>query len=170
MHMLFQFLIKNRKPLYRGSLKSIRIGTISSKLLANPQTSISISTARTSNLLQIRCKSAKTGPAFLIPAMQNPPKQTLTSTKCSLIQTTTITRDELHTCTPKYEESNPFLDLRSTCPLEIAQKSNGQVNRRFNSRLDPSYLGMHMCNSFLEMVIVWMREHFVEVRVPEMVI
>ena len=35
--------------------------------------------------------------------------------------------------------------------------SNGQVNHRFNSGLDSSYLGMHVCNSFLEMVVVWMR-------------
>ena len=130
MHMHPQFLIKTRKPLYRGSLNSIRIGStlpkslkshmcipvnekleplhdqqrsyfrikkvkqhmhtcfsrtnpkpgnpfirgslnrhqnvhISSKSLANFQNSISICTARTSNLQQIRFKSAKPGSAFL---------------------------------------------------------------------------------------------------------
>ena len=37
------------------------------------------------------------------------------------------------------------------------------MNRRFNSGLDSSYLGMHVCNSFLEVVLFWIREHFVEV-------
>ena len=94
MHMLFYFLIKIRKPLYRGSLKSIRKGAVSSKSLAKPQTRISICTARTSNLLQIPCKWPKTGTPFPIPAIQTAPKQNPTSTKCIVIQNSTIPRNE----------------------------------------------------------------------------
>lgn len=41
--------------------------------------------------------------------------------------------------------------------------SNGGVNRRFISGLDSEVLAVHMCYSFLGMVLFWMTMHFVEV-------
>ena len=37
------------------------------------------------------------------------------------------------------------------------------VDRRSKSRLDSEVLGVHVCYSILEMVLVWMTMHFVEV-------
>ena len=55
-------------------------------------------------------------------------------------------------------------------PLDFWGVSNGQVDRRSSGGLDSEVLAVRMCNSILKMVVVWMRIHFVEVKVEEMVV
>ena len=53
--------------------------------------------------------------------------------------------------------SNPGTPRRGGWTLDFSGISNGGVDRRSREGLDSEVLGMHVCYSFLGMVVVWMR-------------